>query len=236
MVGLSSYDNKIGNSRHQTFATEKLLNVEKNTQKVTLFEQLKLIVYSKSEMNDSWWQSVISGFFGRTMAQQLAFQSFIIYALLGTIQYELSTTLKLSQRPSSTPIQLQVYIILELLHSHFIKLHPRLDSKRNRRRRRLETKLMATRGNNYQTLPIVYSHRASNDIRATDLLLNTIIMLPHIVYKLYVPFYLFTLRKRKLWRHGQLEQIARISGKSYDRRSSTANQRNSSGRFRGHPT
>ena len=74
--------------------------------------------------------------------------------------------------------------ILELLHSHFIKLHPRLDSKRNRRR--LETKPVATRQNNYQTLPIVYSHKASNDIRATELLLNTIIMLPHIVYKLYV--------------------------------------------------
>ena len=98
--------------------------------------------------------------------------SLLSYALLGTIQYELSTTLKLSPRPSSTPIQLQVYIILELLHSHFIKLHPRLDSKRNRRR--LETKPVATRGNNYQTFPIVYSHRASNDIRATELLLNTI--------------------------------------------------------------
>ena len=30
--------------------------------------------------------------------------------------------------------------ILELLHSHFIKLQPRLDSQRNRRWRRLETK------------------------------------------------------------------------------------------------
>ena len=40
--------------------------------------------------------------------------SLLSYALLGTIQYELSTTLKLSPRPSSTPIQLQVYIILEL--------------------------------------------------------------------------------------------------------------------------
>ena len=40
----------------------------------------------------------------------------------------------------------------------------------------------------------------------------------------------------KRWRHGQLEQIARMNRKSYDRRSSTANQRNSSGRFRGHPT
>ena len=125
--------------------------------------------------------------------------SLLSYALLGTIQYELSTTLKLSPRPSSTPIQLQVYIILELLHSHFIKLHPRLDSKRNRRRRRLETKPVATRGNNYQTLPIVYSHRASNDIRATELLLNTIIMLPHIVYKLYVPvLFIYTKKTQTL--------------------------------------
>ena len=124
--------------------------------------------------------------------------SLLSYALLGTIQYELPTTLKLSPRPSSTPIQLQVYIILELLHSHFIKLHPRLDSKRNRRRRRLETKPVATRGNNYQTLPIVYSHRAPNDICATKLLLNTIIMFPHIVYKLYVPvLFIYTRRKRK---------------------------------------
>ena len=66
-----------------------------------------------------------------------------------------------------------------------IKLHPRLDSKRNRRRRRFERKPVATRRNNDQTLPIVYSHRASNDIRATELLLNTIIMLPPIVYKMY---------------------------------------------------
>ena len=58
--------------------------------------------------------------------------SLLSYALLGTIQSELSTTLKLSPRPSSTPIQLQVYIILELLHSHFIKLHTRFG---------LETKL-----------------------------------------------------------------------------------------------
>ena len=102
--------------------------------------------------------------------------SLLSHELLGTIQSELSTNLKLSPRPSFTPIQLQVYI-LELLHSHFIKLQPRLDSKRNRRR--LEMKPVATRRNNYQTLPIVYSHRASNDIHATLLLLNTIITLLH---------------------------------------------------------
>ena len=116
-----------------------------------------------------------------------------------TIQSELSTTLKLLPRPSFTPIQLHVYIIVELLHLHFIKLHPRLDSKRNRRRRRLETKPVGMRRNNYQTLPIVYSHRASNDIRATELLLNTIIMLPHIVYKMYDTFlFIYTNKTQTL--------------------------------------
>ena len=65
--------------------------------------------------------------------------SLLSHALLGTIQSEVSTTLKLSPRLSFIPIQLHVYI-LELLHSHFIKLQPRLDSKRNRRWRQLETK------------------------------------------------------------------------------------------------
>ena len=65
--------------------------------------------------------------------------SLLSHALLGTIQSEVSTTLKLSPRFLFIPIQLQVYI-LELLHSHFIKLQPRLDSKRNRRWRRLEMK------------------------------------------------------------------------------------------------
>ena len=52
----------------------------------------------------------------------------------GTIQSEVSTTLKLSPRLSFIPIQLQVYI-LELLHLYFLKQQLRLDSKRNRRRR-----------------------------------------------------------------------------------------------------
>ena len=46
--------------------------------------------------------------------------SLLSHELLGTIQSELSTTLKLSPRLSFTPIQLQVYI-LELLYSHFVK-------------------------------------------------------------------------------------------------------------------
>ena len=41
----------IGYSRHQTFATEEQLNVEKG--QVTFFEHLKLIVYSETQMNDS---------------------------------------------------------------------------------------------------------------------------------------------------------------------------------------
>ena len=76
-----------------------------------------------------------------------------------------------------TPIQLQVYIIIGTLAFTFHKTATTVG---------LETKPVATRQNNYQTLPIVYSHRASNDIRTTELLLNTIITLPHIVYKLYV--------------------------------------------------
>ena len=40
----------IGNSRHQTFATEKLSDVEKDQ---AFFEHLKLIVFSETEMNDS---------------------------------------------------------------------------------------------------------------------------------------------------------------------------------------
>ena len=103
-------------------------------------------------MNDSWWESVMSGFFGGTQLHGTRYKklyltsgdkyehsSLLSHALLGTILSEVSTTLKLSPRLSFVPIQLQVYI-LELLHSHFIKLQPRLDSKRNRRWRRLETK------------------------------------------------------------------------------------------------
>ena len=44
-----------------------------------------------------------------------------------------------------------------------------------------------------------YSHRALNDIRATELLLNTIIMLPHIVYKLYVAIlFIYTKKTQTL--------------------------------------
>ena len=98
--------------------------------------------------------------------------SLLSHALLGTIQSEVSTTLKLSPRLSFIPIQLQVYT-LELLHSHFIKLQPRLDSKRNRRWRRLETKPVEIITKHCL---LCYSHRALNDIRATELLLNTIIL------------------------------------------------------------
>ena len=109
--------------------------------------------------------------------------SLLSHALLGTIQSELSTTLKLSPRPSFTRIQLHVYI-LELLHSHSIKQQLRLDSKRN------VSKYITN---------IAYSHRASNDIRTTELLLNTIIMLPHIVYKLYVAvLFIYTKKTQAL--------------------------------------
>ena len=79
----------------------------------------------------------MSGFFGGT--QSAWHSSLLSHAFLGTIQSEVSTTLKLSSRLSFITIQLQVYI-LELLHSHFIKLQPRLDWKRYRHWRRLETK------------------------------------------------------------------------------------------------
>ena len=80
----------------------------------------------------------MSGFFGGTQLHGIPV-FYRMHCFNGTIQSQVSTTLKLSPRLSFIPIQLQVYI-LELLHSHFIKLQPRLDSKRNRRWRRLETK------------------------------------------------------------------------------------------------
>ena len=161
--------------------------------------------------------------------------SLLSHALLGTIQSEqteLSPTLKLSLRPSFTRIQLHVYI-LELLHSHFIKQQLRLDSKRNRRRRRLETKRVEIFNKHCLFAPSV--KRYSRNRIASKYHYHASAYSLH-KYKLMLPFYLFRRRKRKRCRHGQLEQTARMSGKSYDRRSSTANQRNSSGRFRGHPT
>ena len=119
--------------------------------------------------------------------------SLLSHALLGTIQSEVSTTLKLPPRLSFIPIQLQVYT-LELLHSHFIKLQPRLDSQRNRSWRRLETKPVEIITN----IAYCYSNRALNDIRATELLLNTIIMLPHIVYKLYVAVLFIYTKKTQM--------------------------------------
>ena len=82
----------------------------KNIQKVTLFEQLKLIVYLELEMNDSWWQSVMSGFFGGTQLHGIPV-FYRMHCFNGTIQSEVSTTLKLSPRLSFIPIQLQVYIL-----------------------------------------------------------------------------------------------------------------------------
>ena len=100
----------MGNSRHQTFATEKLLNVEKNIQKVILFEQLKLIVYSESEMTRDHDDSQLCPAFSE---EHCWHSSLLLHALLGKMQSELPSTLKLLPRPSFTPIQLQVYIILE---------------------------------------------------------------------------------------------------------------------------
>ena len=63
--------------------------------------------------------------------------SLLSHALLGTIQSELSTTLKLFAEAFIYPYPITC---VGLLHSHFIKQQLRLDSKRNRRRRRLKTK------------------------------------------------------------------------------------------------
>ena len=71
---------------------------------------------------------------------------------VGTIQSEVSTTLKLSPRLSFIPIQLQVYIYIGTVAFTFHKTAATVG---------LETKptLAATRNetgrNNYQTLPIV---------------------------------------------------------------------------------
>ena len=159
----------------------------KNTQKVTLFEQLKLIVYSELEMTTV---SHVWLFRRNTAAWR---SSLLSHALLGTIQCELSTTLKLSPRLSFIPIQLQVYV-LELLHSHFIKLQPRLDSKRNRHWRRLETKPVEIINKHCLLLFAPSIKRYSRNriaskyhYHASAYSLQTILL----------PFYLFTRRKRK---------------------------------------
>ena len=169
----------------------------------------------------------MSGFFGRTL---LAFQSFI--ALLGTIQSELSTTLKLSPRPSFTRIQLHVYI-LELLHSHFIKQQLQLDSKQNRRRRRTKRVEIF---NKHCLFARSVGRYSRNRITSKYHYHASAYSLQTVCCGFVAVLFIYTKKTHKHCRHGQLEQTARMSWKSYDRRSSTANQRNSSGRFRGHPT
>ena len=122
-------------------------------------------------------------------------------SLFGKRKSELSTPVKLSLRPSFAPIQLGLQaILLELLHSHFTNfIHGWTQTKPTAMpaATQNETGGNASPQNHYQTLPIVYSFRASNDIRATDLLLNTIIMLPHIVYKLYIAVLFIYTKKAK---------------------------------------
>ena len=107
----------------------------------------------------------------------MAFQSFIACIAWKDSIWGVNNS-KVSPRLSFIPIQLQVYI-LELLHSHFIKLQPRLDSKRNRRWRRLETKLVEIITKHCLLLLAPSIKRYSRNRIAS-------IMLPHIVYKLYV--------------------------------------------------
>ena len=77
----------------------------------------------------------MSGFFGGTQLHGIP----VFYRMHCLERFNLRCQQVIAPRHSFIPIQLQVYI-LELLHSHFIRLQPRLDSKRNRRWRRLETK------------------------------------------------------------------------------------------------
>ena len=123
----------------------------------------------------------------------MAFQSFIA-CITWNIQSEVSTTLKLSPRLSFIPIQLQVYI-LELLHSHFIKLQPRLDSKRNRHWRRLETKPVEIITKHCLLLFAPSIKRYSRNRIASKYHYHASAYSLQTICKL--PFYLFTRRKRK---------------------------------------
>ena len=83
----------------------------------------------------------MSGFFGGTQLHGIPV-FYRMHCFNGTIQSEVSTTLKLSPRLSFIPIDpiTGLYIGTVAFTFDFIKLQPRLDSKRNRRWRRLETK------------------------------------------------------------------------------------------------
>ena len=160
----------IGNSRPQTFATEKLFKFWKRLKKLHCLNisNWSFALSQRWMTRESWWHQrifiVMSGLFGRTL---LAFNL-------------------TCQQPSSYcwglhkfiyPYPTKAYII-GTVEFTFHKLQPRLDSKRNRRRRPLKTKPAATRLLKIITkhciMPIVYSYRASNDIRTTDFLVNTI--------------------------------------------------------------
>ena len=129
----------------------------------------------------------------------------------------------LSLRPSFTPYPITgLYIILVLLNSHFIngnrgwtrnETDASGDLKRNRR--------VASAQNHFKTniaycLFVLSAKRFSRN-RISSKYLNHAS-----AYSLHC-------------RHGQQEQIARMRGKSDECSSSTANQCNNSGRFRGHP-
>ena len=74
-----------------------------------------------------------------------------------------------------------------------------------------------------------------NDFRATELILNTIIMPPQIVYKLYVAvLFIYTKKTQTLPTRTTRADCPDERETSDDSRSSTANQRNNNGRFRGH--
>ena len=102
-------------------------------------------------------------------------------------------------------------------------MQPRLDSKRNRRRRWLERNETDSGGDASPQIIEIITKRCLLFIRGARQMI-------------FAQQNVFTRRKRKRSQHRQLEQIPRMSGKSDDDRSSTAKQPNSSGRVRGHPT
>ena len=111
--------------------------------------------------------------------------------------------------------------------------------KRNRWRRK---RFASNYRNHYQTLPIiyfVYSWSASNNIRATEYNFYSKYHKHASAFSLQIVCcrFIYLYEENANAADRQLEQFARMSGKpkSHDDRSSTANQHNSSGRFRSHP-
>ena len=78
----------------------------------------------------------MSGFFGGTQLHGIP----VFYRMHCLERFNQLTNSKVIAEAFIYPYPITGLYILELLHSHFIKLQPRLHSQRNRRWRRLETK------------------------------------------------------------------------------------------------